>query len=159
MRILLVDDDKRLCDTLKRGLEENAYSVDCVHDGDEGYYYTETTPYDLIILDVMMPLRDGIEVCGALRAKKVPTPILMLTAKDTVEESKLAAEKLRNETENVGREMAGIFFVDQFDDIVTGERPLSFSVECKPFGTGQRVFAPKPIALIIRIGSQNKRQP
>jgi DNA-binding response OmpR family regulator len=86
MRILLVDDDKRLCNTVKRGLEENAYAVDCVHNGDDGYYYAETTPYDLIILDVMMPLKDGLEVCRALRSKKVLTPILMLTAKDTVED-------------------------------------------------------------------------
>ncbi|MCP4578767.1 MAG: response regulator transcription factor [Deltaproteobacteria bacterium] len=92
MRILLVDDDKRLCDTVKRGLEENAYAVDCVHDGDEGYYYAETTPYDLIILDVMMPLRDGLAVCRALRAKKVLTPILMLTAKDTVEDRVLGLD-------------------------------------------------------------------
>jgi len=86
MRILLVDDDKRFCDTVKRGLEENAYAVDCVHDGDDGYYYAETTPYDLIILDVMMPEKNGLEVCQALRSKKVLTPILMLTAKDAVED-------------------------------------------------------------------------
>ena len=86
MRILLVDDDKRFCDTVKRGLEENAYAVDCVHDGDDGYYYAETTPYDLIILDVMMPKKNGLEVCRALRSKSILTPILMLTGKDAVED-------------------------------------------------------------------------
>jgi two-component system, OmpR family, copper resistance phosphate regulon response regulator CusR len=86
MRILLVDDDKKLCNTVKRGLEEGAYAVDCVHDGDAGFYYAETTPYDLIILDVMMPLRDGLEVCRALRSKRILTPVLMLTAKDAVED-------------------------------------------------------------------------
>lgn len=84
MRILLVDDDTHLCRTVKRGLEENAYAVDCVHDGDEGLYYGEHTHYDLIILDVMMPGKDGVEVCRALRAKRVATPVLMLTARDTV---------------------------------------------------------------------------
>ena len=86
MRILLVDDDKKLCNTVKRGLEEGAYAVDCVHDGDDGLYYAETTPYDLIILDVMMPLKDGLEVCRALRSKRILTPVLMLTAKDAVED-------------------------------------------------------------------------
>ncbi len=86
MRILFVDDDKKLCDTVKRGLEENAYAVDCVHDGEDGLYYGETAPYDLIILDVMMPKKDGFQVCRALRLKKVAAPILMLTARDTVED-------------------------------------------------------------------------
>ncbi len=86
MRILLVDDDKKLCDTLKRGLEENTYAVDCVQDGEDGVYYAEITPYDLIILDVMMPKKDGWEVCRELRYKKIGTPILMLTAKDSVED-------------------------------------------------------------------------
>ncbi len=86
MRILVVDDDKKLCDTLKRGLEENTYAVDCVQDGEDGIFYAEITPYDLIILDVMMPKKDGWEVCRELRLKKVNTPILMLTAKDEVED-------------------------------------------------------------------------
>ncbi len=86
MRILVVDDDTRLCDTLKRGLEENTYAVDCVHDGDDGVFYAEITPYDLIILDIMMPKKDGWEVCRQLRNKKINIPILMLTAKDEVED-------------------------------------------------------------------------
>ncbi len=86
MRILLVDDDKNLCDTLKRGLEENTYAVDCVRDGEDGMYYAEITPYDLIILDVMMPKKDGWEVCRELRYKKISTPVLMLTAKDSIED-------------------------------------------------------------------------
>ncbi len=84
MRILVVDDDRKLCDTLKRGLEENTYAVDCVQDGESGVFYAEVTPYDLIILDVMMPKKDGWQVCRELRNKKVKTPILMLTAKDEV---------------------------------------------------------------------------
>lgn len=85
MRILVVDDDEKLSAVVKRGLEEEAYAVDCVHDGEDGAYYAETGSYDLIILDVMMPGLDGMEVCRRLRAGKINTPILMLTAKDAVE--------------------------------------------------------------------------
>jgi DNA-binding response OmpR family regulator len=86
MRILVVDDDRRLCAVIKRGLLEEAYAVDLAYDGEEGEYFAEVNPYDLIILDIMLPNKDGIEVCHELRAKKVNTPILMLTAKDTVED-------------------------------------------------------------------------
>jgi DNA-binding response OmpR family regulator len=86
MRILVVDDDRRLCGIIKRGLLEETYAVDLTYDGEEGEYYAETNSYDLIILDIMMPKKDGLEVCRELRAKGVNTPILMLTAKDTVED-------------------------------------------------------------------------
>ena len=86
MRILVVDDDRRLCAVIKRGLLEEAYAVDVAYDGEEGEYLAEVNPYDLIILDIMLPNKDGIEVCRELRTKKVNTPILMLTAKDTVED-------------------------------------------------------------------------
>jgi DNA-binding response OmpR family regulator len=86
MRILVVDDDRRLTAVIKRGLLEEAYAVDLAYDGEEGEYMAEVNPYDLIILDIMLPGKDGIEVCRELRTKKVNTPILMLTAKDTVED-------------------------------------------------------------------------
>ncbi len=86
MRILVVDDDRRLCAVIKRGLLEEAYAVDLAYDGEEGEYLAEVNPYDLIILDIMLPNKDGIEVCHELRTKKINTPILMLTAKDTVED-------------------------------------------------------------------------
>jgi len=86
MRILVIDDDRRLCAVIKRGLLEEAYSVDLAYDGEEGEYLAEVNSYDLIILDIMLPNKDGIEVCHELRAKKIDTPILMLTAKDTVED-------------------------------------------------------------------------
>jgi len=84
MRVLLVEDERRLCNIIKRGLLEEGYAVDTAYDGEDGEYHAETTPYDLIILDIMLPKRDGIEICQQLRMKKVNTPILMLTAKDTV---------------------------------------------------------------------------
>ena len=86
MRILVVDDDRRLSAVIKRGLLEEAYAVDLAYDGEEGEYMAEVNPYDLIILDIMLPGKDGIEVCRELRSKKVNTPVLMLTAKDTVED-------------------------------------------------------------------------
>lgn len=86
MRILVVDDDRRLCAVIKRGLLEEAYAVDLAYDGDEGEYLAEVNSYDLIILDIMLPEKDGLQVCQELRAKKVDTPILMLTAKDSVED-------------------------------------------------------------------------
>ena len=86
MRILVIDDDRRLCTVIKRGLLEEAYAVDLAYDGEEGEYLAEVNPYDLIILDIMLPNKDGIQVCRELRAKKINSPILMLTAKDTVED-------------------------------------------------------------------------
>jgi len=86
MRILVADDDRRLTSIVKRGLTEEAYAVDVAYDGEESEYLAEVNPYDLIILDIMMPKKDGIEVCRELRTKKINTPILMLTAKDAVED-------------------------------------------------------------------------
>ena len=86
MRILIVEDDRRLCGIIKRGLLEESYAVDAAYDGEDGEYLAETTPYDLIVLDIMLPKKDGIEICQELRLKKVNTPILMLTAKDAVED-------------------------------------------------------------------------
>ncbi len=86
MRVLVVEDERRLAAIIKRGLLEEDYSVDTVYDGEEAAYMAETTPYDLIILDIMLPKKDGIEVCKELRQKKVNAPILMLTARDSVED-------------------------------------------------------------------------
>ncbi len=86
MRILVVDDDRRLCSVIQRGLTEEAYAVDVAYDGEQGEYLAWVNPYDLIILDIMMPKKDGIEVCRVLRANSINTPILMLTAKDAVED-------------------------------------------------------------------------
>ncbi|MFP3898520.1 MAG: response regulator transcription factor [Dehalococcoidia bacterium] len=93
MRILVVDDDRRLCAVIKRGLLEQGYAVDLAYDGEEGEYLAEINPYDVIILDIMLPSKDGMQVCQELRAKKVNTPILMLTAKDTVEDRVTGLDK------------------------------------------------------------------
>lgn len=86
MRVLVVEDERRLAGIIKRGLLEEGYSVDNAYDGEEAQYMAETTPYDLIILDIMLPKKDGIAVCHELRMKNVNTPILMLTAKDSIED-------------------------------------------------------------------------
>jgi DNA-binding response OmpR family regulator len=86
MRILVVEDSRRLAGIIRRGLQEEAYAVDNAYDGEEAQYMAETTPFDLIILDIMLPKKDGVTVCRELRAKNVNTPILMLTAKDTTED-------------------------------------------------------------------------
>ncbi len=84
MRLLVVEDEKHLADIIKRGLQEQGYAVDVANDGDQGQYLAETTPYDLILLDILLPKKSGLQVCGELRLKKVTTPIIILTAKDKV---------------------------------------------------------------------------
>lgn len=86
MKILLIEDDEKIVNFLKRGLEEESYSVDYALNGDEGFYMATIHTYDLILLDIMLPLKDGIEVCKDLRKNKIFTPIIMLTAKDTTED-------------------------------------------------------------------------
>jgi len=84
MRILLVEDDPGLCNTLERGLGESGNVVDVTHDGEAGMFYAHNAEYDTIILDVMLPGISGVEVCRTLRADGISTPILMLTAKNTL---------------------------------------------------------------------------
>jgi two-component system, OmpR family, copper resistance phosphate regulon response regulator CusR len=86
MRILLVEDNRRLASSLKAHLEDDGYAVDAAYDGVEGQELAELTPYDVIILDIMLPRRDGLEVCRELRIQKVPAKIIMLTARDAVED-------------------------------------------------------------------------
>src|SRR4030043_309444 len=86
MRILVVEDARRLAGIIRRGLQEDAYAVDNAYDGEEAQYMAETTHFDLIVLDIMLPKKDGVTVCRELRAKGINTPILMLTAKDTTED-------------------------------------------------------------------------
>lgn len=80
MRILVVEDDPRLGPSLKKGLEQNHYAVDLVTDGEDAVLMGVTTPYDLIVLDVLLPHLNGFEVCRSLRRQKQTVPILMLTA-------------------------------------------------------------------------------
>ncbi len=84
MRLLLAEDDAQLGQTLAKGLREHAYAVDLVADGAAALYQAAVNEYDLIVLDVMMPRKDGFTVCRELRDRGNRTPVLMLTARDTV---------------------------------------------------------------------------
>ena len=86
VRILLVEDESRIASFITRGLSELGYAIDVASDGVEALQWTDVGEFDLIILDVMLPRRDGIEVCRTLRQRKLRTPILMLTARDAVED-------------------------------------------------------------------------
>src|SRR6185369_1151123 len=84
MRILLVEDDRRSREFLAKGLTEEGYVVDVAADGEEGLTSALEREYDLLVLDVMMPVRDGWSVVSSLRAKGNSIPVLFLTARDTV---------------------------------------------------------------------------
>ena len=88
MKILLIEDSKKFSDLVKKGLENEGYTVDCVYDGQNGKNRIELcdSEYDLIILDIMLPKIDGITVCKSIRKGKIDTPVLMLTAKDATED-------------------------------------------------------------------------
>ncbi|QGV78456.1 response regulator transcription factor [Streptomyces ficellus] len=82
MRLLIVEDEKRLALSLAAGLRAEGFAVDVVHDGTEGLHRAGSGAYDLVVLDIMLPGMNGYRVCGALRAAGHDVPILMLTAKD-----------------------------------------------------------------------------
>lgn len=84
MRALIVEDEKRLAAALKRIFEDQMFISDVVYDGNSGIEYARCASYDIILLDIMLPDIDGFEIARTLRAKKISTPILMLTAKDSI---------------------------------------------------------------------------
>lgn len=84
MRILIVEDEVRLAEALGQIMTEQKYGVDVVYDGDDGLDYALTGQYDVIVLDVMLPKRNGFEVVEALRAQRIATPVLLLTARDEI---------------------------------------------------------------------------
>ena len=86
MRVLLVEDDRELADYVRRGLEEEAYSVQVCFDGSSGLRAAERSAFDIIVLDVMLPIVDGLEVTRRLRRAGVRTPVLLLTARDAPED-------------------------------------------------------------------------
>jgi len=80
--VLLVEDERRLAETLRRGLTADGFMVDVAHDGADGLWLAKSNPYDVVVLDIMIPKLNGYDVCRAMRAASVWTPVLMLTAKD-----------------------------------------------------------------------------
>ena len=86
VRILLIEDNRRLNHSLKLSLMDDGYAVDAAFDGEEGEELALSTDYDAIILDLMLPRKDGVEVCRELRNQRVSAPIIMLTARDALED-------------------------------------------------------------------------
>src|ERR1700712_3743550 len=84
LRILVVEDDEHLNGVIARGLKEEGHAVDVAFNGEDGQYLAEVNPYDLVVLDWMLPKRPGIEVCARLRQRGFHMPVLMLTARGTV---------------------------------------------------------------------------
>ena len=84
MRILVVEDDHKIASAIKRGLERQSYAVDVCYDGEDGMTMATTEPYDLVILDRMLPKTDGMNILKSMRDSSIHTPVLMLTAKDRV---------------------------------------------------------------------------
>jgi len=86
MRILVVEDEHKIAEALRKGLAQERYAVDIAYTGTDGYDLATSEEYDLIILDLMLPGMDGVEVCNKLRKENVHTPILMLTAKNQLQD-------------------------------------------------------------------------
>jgi len=86
MRVLIVEDEPKMSAFLKQGLEEQRYAVDVAQNGEDGLHWALNFPFDVIILDVMLPGLDGMELCRILRNRRIAVPILMLTARDTVDD-------------------------------------------------------------------------
>jgi len=86
MRVLVVEDDIKIAAFIEQGLKEESYSVDVTHHGDEAIYLAQVNDYDVILLDLMLPGSDGLVVCKSLRDKEVQTPIIMLTARNRLED-------------------------------------------------------------------------
>lgn len=86
MRVLVVEDEQRLAEFVSKGLSEAGYAVDVASDGEQALAWVNVVDFDLIVLDVMLPKRDGLDVSRTLRARGLKTPILMLTARDAVDD-------------------------------------------------------------------------
>jgi DNA-binding response OmpR family regulator len=86
VRILIVEDNKHLSDSLQMTLEDDGYAIDIAYDGLDGEEMALLGTYDVIILDIMLPQKDGMAVCRELRNKRINTPVLMLTARDALDE-------------------------------------------------------------------------
>ena len=92
MNILIIEDEYKVAEALKEGLEHEGYGVDLAHTGEDGFFLLNSKQYDLLLLDLMLPGRDGIEILKTIRNKKLNIPVLILTARDTVEDRVLGLD-------------------------------------------------------------------
>ena len=86
MKILIIEDDERIAHVIQRGLKEEGYTVDVAHNGEDGEYMVLENPYDAVILDLNLPDTDGLQICKKIRQNKLQTPVLMLTARTSIED-------------------------------------------------------------------------
>jgi two-component system OmpR family response regulator len=86
VKILLVEDEAKIAAFVKKGLAENGFAVDHTRNGDEGYELATTREYDAIVLDIMLPGRDGLSILNQLRGRKISTPVILLTARSALSE-------------------------------------------------------------------------
>ena len=100
MNLLIVEDEVQLADALAEILQRNKYHVDTVYNGEDGLHYASTGIYDCIVLDIMLPILDGISVLRMLRKQKISTPVLLLTAKSDVADNGLQFHNLRLDSQN-----------------------------------------------------------
>jgi two-component system, OmpR family, copper resistance phosphate regulon response regulator CusR len=92
MRILIIEDEVKVAEALRKGLESEGYELAVAHTGEEGFFQLNTRTYDLVLLDLMLPGRDGIEILTTLRKRGFETPVLVLTARDAVEDRVLGLD-------------------------------------------------------------------
>jgi two-component system OmpR family response regulator len=86
MKVLVIEDEKKIASFIRKGLEATGFVVDMSHDGDEGYTLATTRPYDAVILDIMLPGRDGLSILRNLRERKMAVPVILLTARGELNE-------------------------------------------------------------------------
>jgi two-component system copper resistance phosphate regulon response regulator CusR len=97
MRILIVEDDIKISSFLQKGLKEEKYTVDCCFDGEEAWYLITTVQYDLVLLDMMIPIIDGLQLCKKIRDASITIPIIMLTAKSSIEDKVIGLNEGAND--------------------------------------------------------------
>ncbi|AET68446.1 response regulator with CheY-like receiver domain and winged-helix DNA-binding domain [Desulfosporosinus orientis DSM 765] len=139
MRLLLVDDEQRLADPLAYILRKNNYGVDLAYDGETGQAMAETGIYDLIVLDRMLPNKEGVEVLKELRNKGIMTPVLLLTAKDSVEDRitglDAGADDYLIKPFSTDELMARIRALSRRKGFqLTGDKVMAFGLVLDPFG-------------------------
>ena len=86
MQILVVEDEQKMANALREGLEADGYAVRVAHTGEEGFYLINAQPFDLAVLDVMLPGHDGFEILSTIRRRGIKTPVLLLTSRDAIED-------------------------------------------------------------------------
>jgi DNA-binding response OmpR family regulator len=86
MKVLVIEDEHKIANSIKKGLEQESYAVDVAYDGNDGYDLASSECYDVIVLDLMLPGMDGVEICRRLRIENIHTPILILTAKGELDD-------------------------------------------------------------------------